>query len=155
MPKPACWFLIACLSAAAAGCHKAPNAAASAVPASDSVFQASADPPQAVRLAIRLIAAQTPSAPRVVEPSHDLYDAPGSAKPTPADPSPSDTPGFRLTVPICRRAERMNDPLAQTAECAQLIQAAKDQAEACRQAFERGDDKSALSPACRQAAGFR
>ena len=66
-----------------------------------------------------------------------------------------DPAGFRLTVPVCQRAERQNDPLAKTPECVQLLQAARDQAEACRQAFENGDDKVALSPACRQAASFR
>lgn len=80
--------------------------------------------------------------------------APGAQSP-PAGEAPAEPPGFRLTVPICRNAERMNDPLAKTAECAQMLRAARDQAEACRKAFENGDDKAALSPACRQAAGFR
>jgi hypothetical protein len=110
-----------------------------------------------VRLAIQLVAMRTPAhlapaAPKVVEPSRDLYDTPGAK---PADPPSADTPGFRLTVPLCRRAERLNDPLAKTGECVELIEAAKAQAAACKQAFENGDDKSALSPACRQAAGFR
>lgn len=65
------------------------------------------------------------------------------------------TPGFHITVPMCREAARAGDPLAQTAECATLLKAAEDQAKACRQAFEAGDDKAALSAACRQAAGFR
>ncbi len=56
---------------------------------------------------------------------------------------------------MCRRAEQANDPLAKTAECAALIKAADDQAKACRQAFEAGDDKAAMSEGCRQAAGFR
>ena len=91
-----------------------------------------------------------PSAPPVVEPHHDLYD--GQPPPPAATPDP---PGFRITVPLCRRAEQMNDPLAKTPECAQLIDAAKSQAEACKQAFETGDDKAVLSEGCRQAAGFR
>lgn len=163
MSKPSSWLLIAGLGVAAAGCHKAAQVT-QARPQTDSVTQASADPPKEVRMAIQLIAAQPPAsaapanvappAPRVVEPAHDLYDQ-ASARPAAADPSPADPPGFRLTVPVCRRAERMDDPLAKTAECAQLIGAAKDQAKACKQAFEDGDDKAALSPACRQAAGFR
>ena len=32
---------------------------------------------------------------------------------------------------------------------------AEDQAKACKQAFETGDDKAAMSAACRQGAGFR
>ncbi len=56
---------------------------------------------------------------------------------------------------MCRQAEKAGDPLAKTAECTALLEAAKDQAKACKQAFEAGDDKSAMSPACRQAAGFR
>ena len=64
-------------------------------------------------------------------------------------------PGFRITVPMCRRAEQANDPLAKTAECAALLKAADDQAKACQQAFEAGDDKAAMSEGCRQAAGFR
>ena len=63
--------------------------------------------------------------------------------------------GFRITVPMCRRAEQANDPLAKTSECQTLIKAAEDQAKACKQAFEAGDDKAAMSEGCRQAAGFR
>jgi hypothetical protein len=74
----------------------------------------------------------------------------GSAMP--AEPPP---PRFRITVPMCRRAERANDPLALTPECSDLLKAAEDQAAACRQAFEAGDDKVVMSAACRQAAGFR
>ncbi len=94
-----------------------------------------------------------PSRAPVAAPHRDLYDAqPARPATAPTAPEPA---GFRLTVPLCRRAESQNDPLAKTPECAQLIAAAKDQAEACRQAFETGDDKAALSPACRQAASFR
>jgi hypothetical protein len=158
MLKPASWLLAACLGVAAAGCHRAATDQPQAVAAADTLAPPPGEAPASVRLAIQLVAmrlpaSRTPSAPKVVEPSHDLYDTPG-AKP-PAEAAPADPPGFRLTVPLCRRAERLNDPLAKTAECAQLIEAAKAQAEACRQAFEHGDDKSALSPACRQAAGFR
>ncbi len=76
----------------------------------------------------------------------------------PAAPAPEvqpEAPGFRITVPMCRRAEQANDPLAKTAECATLLKAADDQAKTCRQAFEAGDDKAAMSEGCRQAAGFR
>lgn len=88
------------------------------------------------------------------EPGSAPYDpfAHGQAAPTPAE---SAAPGFRITVPMCRRAEQANDPLARTTECVALLKAADDQAKACRQAFENGDDKAALSAACRQAAGFR
>jgi hypothetical protein len=156
MLKPSSWLLIACLGVAVGGCQKAVAQAANA-PTSEPVVQAAADPPRAVRLAIQLIAAQvpantTPSAPRVVEPSRDLSDVP-SAKPAP--PSPGDQPGFRLTVPLCRRAESQNDPLAKTPECAQLLDQANEQARICKQAFENGDDKAVLSEGCRQAAGFR
>lgn len=82
------------------------------------------------------------------------YDpfARGQAAQPEAEPK---TPGFHITVPMCREAARQGDPLAQTTECAALLKAAEDQAKACKQAFEAGDDKSAMSAACRQAAGFR
>jgi hypothetical protein len=70
----------------------------------------------------------------------------------PAMPPP---PAFRITVPMCQRAERLGDPLAKTPECTLLLKAAEDQAKACKQAFEDGDDKAAMSAACRQGAGFR
>jgi hypothetical protein len=149
MQKPFSWLLIIGLAAAAAGCGKSETRAAP-VAAPDASPQALAVPQPRVRLAIQLIATEAPAA----EPRND--PAP-SAQPAPApsgDPA-ADPPGFRLTVPVCQRAERMSDPLAKTPECAQLLQAARDQAEACRRAFEAGDDKAALSPACRQAAGFR
>ena len=150
MFKPFSWLLIGCLGASVAACGR-PSARAAhdeAPAASDATSPAMATPPPRVRLTIELIAAEAQGA----EPRNDPANAP-SAQPAPA--GDADQPGFRLTVPICRRAERMNDPLARTAECAQMLQAARDQAEACRKAFENGDDKSALSPACRQAAGFR
>ena len=155
MLKPISWLLLA--SIGAAGCHQAKTEPPAVVAASDRPMLAADDAPRSVRLAIQLVAMRTPThlapaAPKVVEPSHDLYDTPGAK---PAEPASADTTGFRLTVPLCRRAERLNDPLAKTAECVQLIEAAKAQAQACKQAFETGDDKSALSPACRQAAGFR
>jgi hypothetical protein len=74
------------------------------------------------------------------------------AAPAKAELAPS---GFRITVLMCRKAEQANDPLAKTPECASLLKAAEGQAKACRQAFENGDDKAALSEGCRQAAGFR
>jgi hypothetical protein len=98
--------------------------------------------PAALRGAIRRIADPAPAA------------QPSAPKATPAEPG-GDQAGFRLTVPLCREAERANDPLAKTPECVQLIQAARDQAKACKQAFEAGDDKLVMSAACRQAAGFR
>ena len=153
MLKTIPWLLLAgvCL----AGCH--PAAADRTLATASETLPPADSAPRSVRLAIQLVAMRTPSrlapaAPKVVERSHDLYDTPGSK---PADTTPADTAGFMLTVPLCRRAERLGDPLAKTPECAQLIDAAKAQAEACRQAFANGDDKSALSPACRQAAGFR
>ena len=158
MLKPISWLLLACIGAGA-GCHKAATDPGPVVAAaSEALAPPCSEAPRSVRLAIQLVAMRTPSrhlapaAPRVVEPSHDLYETPGAK---PADPPSAEAPGFRLTVPLCRRAERLGDPLARTAECAQLIEAAKAQAAACKQAFENGDDKSALSPACRQAAGFR
>ena len=133
--------------------------AASSAPPASSAPAAASDGPQAaadgppVRLAIARIAARTrlaPAAPLVVEPHHDLYD--GQPAPAAKTPEPA---GFRLTVPLCRRAASQNDPLAETPECAQLLQAAKDQAETCKRAFEIGDDKAVLSEGCRQAAKFR
>lgn len=158
MLKSSCsWLLLAALGAAVAGCHPATTDQPQTVAAAETPAPLAEAPPS-VRLAIQLVAMRAPAhlapaAPTVVVPSHDLYDTPG-AKPADA-PAPAEEPGFRLTVPLCRRAERLNDPLAKTPECTQLIAAAKDQAKACKQAFETGDDKSALSPACRQAAGFR
>jgi hypothetical protein len=70
-------------------------------------------------------------------------------------PSMPPPPAFRITVPLCRQAEKADDPLAKTPECEFLLKAAEDQAKACQQAFEDGDDKAAMSAACRQAAGFR
>ena len=140
------------------GPHEQAVAASSAAPASSAPAAAS-DAPQAaadgppVRLAIERIASRTrlaPAAPLVAEPHHDLYDdhpAPAAAPPEPA--------GFRLTVPLCRRAASQNDPLAETPECVQMLGAAKDQAEICKRAFESGDDKAVLSEGCRQAARFR
>ncbi|HEY4029387.1 MAG TPA: hypothetical protein VGM25_03515 [Caulobacteraceae bacterium] len=101
--------------------------------------------------------AQTQPIPQGREPGTAPYDpfAQGRAAPAAAPDAEPATPGFRITVPMCRRAEQADDPLAWTAECATLLKAAEDQARACRQAFEKGDDKAAMSDACRQAAGFR
>ena len=63
--------------------------------------------------------------------------------------------GFRITLPVCRRAAGMNDPLAGTAECREIMQTAKEQARLCAKAFEDGDDKIVMSGACRQAARLR
>ena len=90
------------------------------------------------------------------EPGAAPYDPFASSRPAQSPPAAAPAaPGFRITVPMCRQAEQANDPLAKTAECSSLLKAAEDQAKACRKAFEDGDDKSAMSDACRQAAGFR
>jgi hypothetical protein len=76
----------------------------------------------------------------------------------PGDPRAEDAPppaGFHLTVPICRRAESQDDPLGASAECQGMLRAARDQARLCAQAYEDGDDRVVLSPACRQAAMTR
>jgi hypothetical protein len=70
----------------------------------------------------------------------------------PAEPPP---PKFRITVPMCRQAEKARDPLAETPECTTLLKAAEEQAKDCKKAFEDGDDAVVLSAGCRQAAGFR
>lgn len=92
-------------------------------------------------------------------------DQAGEAQPAPLyRPAPTraveaetaDTePGFRITLPVCRRAAGMNDPLADTAECREIVRAARDQARLCAKAFEDGDDKIVMSAACRQAARLR
>jgi hypothetical protein len=79
----------------------------------------------------------------------------GQAAPEATQAAEPPAPGFRITVPMCRKAEQANDPLAKTAECTTLLKAADDQAKACKQAFDAGDDKAAMSEGCRQAAGFR
>lgn len=161
MSKTSSWLLVAGFGAALGACQKAPQVQAEAAPAdaTPSVQAAAYDPPSTprrLRLAIQLIASRparlAPAAPPATESSHDLYDRVPAA---PATPASADPPGFRITVPMCQKAERQSDPLAQTAECVQLLQQAKAQAEACKQAFENGDDTYVLSSACRQAAGFR
>jgi hypothetical protein len=105
-----------------------------------------------------LIRVQGQAIPQGREPGTAPYDpfAHGQAAPAaPASEPEPQAPGFRITVPICRQAEQANDPLAKTEQCASLLKAAEDQAKACRQAFEAGDDKAAMSAACRQGAGFR
>jgi hypothetical protein len=99
---------------------------------------------------------------QLIPPGRDAGSAPfdpfarsGAAPAEPALPAEPAPPGFRITVPLCRKAEQTNDPLAKTYECETLLKAAADQAKVCRQAFEDGDDKTAMSDACRQAAGFR
>jgi hypothetical protein len=98
----------------------------------------------------------SPPLPQGREPRTAPYDpfAHGQA-PAPAPKAEPPAPGFLITVPLCREAKQANDPLANTTQCAALLKAAEDQAKACKQAFEDGDDKVALSAACRQAAGFR
>jgi hypothetical protein len=82
-----------------------------------------------------------------------LY-SPGPAKPVDADAADAE-PGFRITLPVCRRAAGVNDPLADTGECREILRAARDQARLCAKAFEDGDDKVVMSAACRQAARLR
>lgn len=144
MRKLLSWLLIAGLGSVGTACGKSETRAAHV----GSDAPALAVPQPRERLAIQLIAAQALAAPPRI-------DSAPSAQPAPSGDPAADPPGFRLTVPVCRRAERLDDPLAKTPECVQLLQAARDQAEACKKAFEIGDDKAALSPACRQAAGFR
>jgi hypothetical protein len=105
---------------------------------SAALAQAAADPPSQ----------PSPNAGRYVE-------APGYSPYAPGDPRAPDAPepsGFRLNAKICAAAARQSDPLAQTAECQGILQAARDQAETCKRAFETGDDRVAMSAACRQAA---
>jgi hypothetical protein len=135
------WLLIVGLGAAVAACGKSETRA---------VPQTLAVPQPRERLAIKLIADEVMAA----EPSSAPTPSAQPAPPPTGDPT-VDPPGFRLTVPVCQRAERQDDPLAKTPECLHLLQAARDQAEACRKGFENGDDRVALSPTCRQAAGFR
>jgi hypothetical protein len=78
---------------------------------------------------------------------------PAAARPVDADADAES--GFRITLPVCRRAASMNDPLADTAECREILQTAKDQARLCAKAFEDGDDRIVMSAACRQAARAR
>ncbi len=78
--------------------------------------------------------------------------------PSPNDPrydAPPEPAGFRIDIRMCRRAARQGDPLAETAECQGILQAAQAQAEACARAYEIGDDRVVLSAACRQAAAAR
>jgi hypothetical protein len=94
--------------------------------------------------------------PAPADPNYGRYvEAPGYTGYAPGDPRAADpTPpsGFRLNAQMCRRAAGMGDPLAQTRECATILQAARAQQEACRRAFDIGDDRIAMSPECRQAA---
>jgi hypothetical protein len=102
---------------------------------------------------------QTARAYAYAEPGGGRYvDARQAGTYAPDDPrgdAPPEPSGFRLTVPMCRRAARVGDPLADTQECQGMLQAARIQAEACARAFEEGDDEVVLSPACRQAAMAR
>jgi hypothetical protein len=82
-------------------------------------------------------------------------EAPGYTGYAPGDPrapAPPQASGFRLNAQMCRRAARMADPLAQTQECSAILQASRAQQEACKRAFDIGDDRIAMSPECRQAA---
>jgi len=82
-------------------------------------------------------------------------EAPAAGAYPPGDPRAPEAPepqGFRLNAKICAAAAAQNDPLARTAECQGILQAARSQADACKRAFETGDDAAVLSAACRQAA---
>jgi hypothetical protein len=117
---------------------------------------ATADP--GTPAAPRLIRVQGPVIPQGREPGTAPYDPFARGRTAPeaaAQAAEPAAPGFRITVPMCRRAVEVNDPLAKTSECTALLKAAEDQAKACRQAFDAGDDKAAMSEGCRQAAGFR
>jgi hypothetical protein len=103
----------------------------------------------------RLIRVQGPAIPQGREPGAAPFDPFAHGQAAPAPPAEPAAPGFRITVPMCRQAEQANDPLARTAECVSLLKAADDQAKACKQAFDAGNDKAAMSQGCRQAAGFR
>lgn len=63
--------------------------------------------------------------------------------------------GFRITVPMCRRAARLGDPLAGTDECQGMLRAARIQEQMCARAYQDEDDEVVFSPACRQAAMVR
>jgi hypothetical protein len=110
-----------------------------------------APPPPRPREPARVYAYAEPGSGRYVEARRAGDYAPDDPRGD-AAPEPS---GFRLTVPMCRRAARMGDPLADTQECQGMLQAARMQAEACARAYEVGDDSVVLSAACRQAAMVR
>ena len=110
---------------------------------------AEADPPQRPRPAP--IAPADPAFRRYVPSQQAGALAPDDPR-NDAGPAPM---GFHLTVPICRRAERQGDPLADTGECLGMLQQARAIGRMCAQAYEDGDDQVAMSPACRQAAMTR
>jgi hypothetical protein len=145
-------------AAAPAPASGGPSAASDAPPAVQPQAQASAPPsPQTAARRTAVQRATAPAAPRVSEPRYDLYDRePAKTDRARAAPEPAaEAPGFHITVPICRQAERQSDPLARTPECTALLKAAEQQARDCARAFEEGNDQAVLSPGCRQAAGFR
>ena len=117
-------------------------------------------PPQAAAEPLRttLLRAARYSAPAGQAPSEQAQPTPlyRPAPTRPVDAEAADAePGFRITLPVCRRAAGMNDPLADTAECREILRTARDQARLCAKAFEDGDDKIVMSAACRQAARLR
>jgi hypothetical protein len=83
-----------------------------------------------------------------------LYRAPPPRREEPEAEAVAE-PGFRITLPVCRRAAGMNDPLADSDECREILDTARQQARLCAEAFEEGDDEIVMSRACRQAARFR
>jgi len=137
----------------------APPAAASSVPSSGSSEPPAAAPaaqPQAdasprQRL-WRAAALQDPQLRQNLE-ALDPSRAPTTAADQDGDNAAQ--PGFHITLPICRHAVELNDPLGDTPECRQMLAIAKDQARLCAKAFEDGNDKVVLSLACRQAARAR
>lgn len=83
------------------------------------------------------------------------YDASALARSRDRDAEPSDAFGFRVTVPVCRRAAQQGDPLGDTPQCREMLDAAREQQRRCEQAWEEVDDRVVMSAACRQAARFR
>lgn len=122
------------------------SAAPAAVPP-----QAAAEPLRTTLLRAARYSAQTEQ-PGQAQPTPLYHPAP--ARPVDADAADAE-PGFRITLPVCQRAAGMNDPLADTGECREILRAARDQARLCAKAFQDGDDKIVMSAACRQAARLR
>lgn len=114
-------------------------------------------PPQAAMepLRLTLLRAADRRSTQVAQAQPAPLYTPAPSRPVAAEADAGADPGFRITLPVCRRAAVMNDPLADTAECREILQTAKDQARLCAKAFEDGDDKIVMSAACRQAARLR
>jgi hypothetical protein len=139
--------------------HPAAVAASSLTPPAPAAPPASSEPaalpPQAALepLRLTLLRAADRRSTQVAQAQPAPLYSPAPARPVAAEAEAA--PGFRITLPVCRRAAAMNDPLSDTAECREILQTAKDQARLCAKAFEDGDDKIVMSAACRQAARLR